>query len=1299
MNLLPREYDYRGNIFSQISFFWIEKLLWKGFRTTLNEKDLYPCPREQDSRYLVGKFEKYWQVELSRENRRPDIKIALAKTLKNEFIISGILCLIEGILHLVLAVLFTEYASSLIENTNNTNNYTISDRSSLGPSLGYATFMSIIVILLAFPYVIGTYFAFCNAIQIQTICSTILFKKVLKLQQSTLHIVSIGHIINLISTEGYKLQFGIQYFNYLWIGPIITVISIILTLFYIGPVGLIGIGYILSQTPLEMLIGWSYGYFSYVKSTTGDIRIQLMDQIIRGMLVIKFYVWESSFMESIHKIRKKEMQYATLAGVAQSLNFALYNTSIFIALFFTYIASISFKSPLTSSQLAFLFLILNKVRLDCIFYFGVSLMKARQAVIILKRIQNILELAENSNAEQTTASVVIERPLIKLEDFSASWKKAEKNRSTVLVLKQISFLVDKVQLVVITGPIGAGKSSLLMSLIKELPAISGEIIISGIVSYTSQQSWIFSGTLRENILFGRQANQQRLQEVIAVCGLTDDIAGFVDGDTTLVGERGVTLSGGQKARVALARAVYQVADIYLLDDSLSAVDMKVGKEIFDNYIRGFLRDKIVVLVTHQIQYVKQADEIVVMKDGSICYQGSNKGVVDNEFCNEFLTELEETAVRETSKISKLQECVSDVNNPTELSESENTNQPLLKFLTEEDIKPNANSLMTYLLFFWNSGILATCVMLCFTILSYGSLYLSYWWMQSMSICATFSNMTTNNGSQLCPWYMSMENPGALVLIFLIILFGSITSVFHGFAFYYTILHACKSLHNRMLHRVLHSPMSFFDTNPSGRILNRFSTDVGLLDDVLSEFFFQFWVHFNTALFSSLAIVIVQYYILIPITILLALTIPIRQYFLKTSTQVKRIESIARSPLYSHISSTLLGLSTIRALKIERRITQDYHYYQDQHANAWFHFYSCVIWLYIRLQLIAAFLVISGIAIALITHYVFENDQLLGFTIPLLLALPIAFSYLVRTSVEVDILMVSTDRVLKYCNLQLECPNAPLTTCYQIPESSNLRGDIQFINLSFKYAQNQFQSLHNISIHVLPGEKVGIMGRTGAGKSSLFNALCRTGDICEGCIIIDSDDITKLNLYQHRKRISVIPQDPVVFSGTLRHNLDPIDEYTDQELWDALMKCNIKLTVECLPEQLMSHVEEDGRNLSTGERQLLCLARAILRNNRIILIDEATANVDMRTDMLVQRAIRTHFCNCTVLTIAHRLDTIIDSDRVLVIDKGRVIEFENPYLMVQNEASYLSKLLSHMDPYTQINLRRLAEMGYHNKFET
>ena len=295
--------------------------------------------------------------------------------------------------------------------------------------------------------------------------------------------------------------------------------------------------------------------------------------------------------------------------------------------------------------------------------------------------------------------------------------------------------------------------------------------------------------------------------------------------------------------------------------------------------------------------------------------------------------------------------------------------------------------------------------------------------------------------------------------------------------------------------------------------------------------------------------------------------------------------------------------------------------------------------------------------------------------------------MIRFSAELDVQMVSVDRIIAYCGLTKEQVCSSYRP-YQISShnSSISRGDIQLINMSFKYSADLPDSLTNVSLHVLAGKKIGIIGRTGAGKSSLFNALCGMYEISEGCILIDRDDISKLDLYAHRKRQSVIPQDPVLFSGTLRYNLDPFDEFSSEEIWAAVGNCHLRKMVESLPSQLMSPVEEDGHNFSVGECQLLCLARAILRKNRIILIDEATANVDIHTDALVQQAIRTHFSDCTVLTIAHRIDTVMDSDRMIVLDKGRVVEFEVPILMLENENSYLSTLLSQLDLITQLRQR-------------
>ena len=345
MNILPSGYDYRGNIFSQLSFFWMDKLMWKGLRRTLKQDDLYPCPREQCSKYLFDKFEKNWQMELSNERRKPDVKIALAKTVKSQFIINGIFYLMDTLLILVVAVLFTEFATSFANNQTN----------SLASSLGYTIAISIILIYSVFSRIVSEYHGYCCAIQIQTICNTVLFKKILKLQQSTLHTVSIGHIINLISTETFKIQFGVPYWNWVWVAPVLIIASIALTLIWIGPIGLVGILYIILQTPAEIILGYTFAHFNHLKSLTGDKRIELMDQIIRGMRVIKFYVWENPFIASIRKIRKKEVSYVAKSAAAQSVCYTLYSISTFVAVFLTYITSIAVNNPLTSPQLAYVY--------------------------------------------------------------------------------------------------------------------------------------------------------------------------------------------------------------------------------------------------------------------------------------------------------------------------------------------------------------------------------------------------------------------------------------------------------------------------------------------------------------------------------------------------------------------------------------------------------------------------------------------------------------------------------------------------------------------------------------------------------------------------------------------------------------------------------------------------------------------------------------------------------------------------------------------------------------------------------
>ena len=459
-------------------------------------------------------------------------------------------------------------------------------------------------------------------------------------------------------------------------------------------------------------------------------------------------------------------------------------------------------------------------------------------------------------------------------------------------------------------------------------------------------------------------------------------------------------------------------------------------------------------------------------------------------------------------------------------------------------------------------------------------------------------------------------------------------------------------------------------------------------------FYDFWQYSTYCIDIVIASSLVQYYLLLPFNVLVLCTLGFRYWYLKTCSQVKRLESIARSPLYSHISLTLQGLTTIRSLSLESRVTKDFHYFLDEHSRAWYNYLACNRWFGIRIDFLTVFVVTFGIFSAIIAKHFLGRNELIEFSIPLILSLPIALQNVVRLSGDVDILMVSVDRILKYCKLKQE-NSQKIHECKQNSVSllKGTNGRIQFNQVCFKYSKDLPYSLIDVSLYIRPGEKVGIIGRTGAGKSSLFSLLFLLNGISAGRIMIDNEDISTLNLFQHRKRLSIIPQDPFLFTGTLRYNLDPFEEFGSEEIWDALTKSHLCNMVQSLPDQLMTSVAEDGHNFSAGERQLLCLARAILRKNKIILIDEATANVDLRTDALVQQAIRSHFSDCSVLTIAHRIETIIDSDRIVVLERGRIIEIDVPFLMLERETSYLSLLLSHLDPRNEAQLRNAARMSY------
>jgi len=856
-------------------------------------------------------------------------------------------------------------------------------------------------------------------------------------------------------------------------------------------------------------------------------------------------------------------------------------------------------------------------------------------------------------------------------------------------LHNINIKIKKYSLTAIVGAVGSGKSSLINSIIGEMKRENGKITLGGTISYCSQQAWIQNATVRDNILFGKEYDEELYNKVIDYCCLTHDLEIFPDGDMTEIGERGINLSGGQKQRINLARAVYFNSDIILMDDPLSAVDAHVSRALFDNCILGALSNKTRVLVTHQLHVLPRVDYIIVMKNGRIEEQGEYNELMQKE--GEF--------ARLMHTYGGIDDSDDDMTDKSSESENENENnkkgekdgevEKEMKgvgenkkgkaLMTTEERATGSVDLKVYKDYLKAAGgivigILILIAVIILQISKFGNdIWLVYWTEDKFKWATTTYILV-----YMC-WNISQ------------IVLNLLYSVFMSFNGY----RASKRIHRDAISRVIRAPISFFDTTPLGRIINRFSKDQDSLDGML----FMAIQGFISSIATTITTIIFMLYAApifgIALAPLLILYYFVQKYYISTSREIKRLESLARSPLYANFTETMQGLPTIRAYSEQSRFIKFNQFLIDENNRPFHLQMSAQRWLGVRLECIGAFLVLfDGIA------GLFLKDKLsasiLGLSLTYALQVTGSLNGIIRSLNELEINMNSAERLLYYANeIEIEEQKG-----LDAPQEWPQQGKIEIKNLTMKYAPHLPPVLHSINLDVAPTEKVGIVGRTGAGKSSIVMTLFRLVEPEEGSTIkIDDIMITDLKLGDLRKRISIIPQDPILFSGTIRFNMDPFDEHTDQEIWDALENAGLKSTISELENKLESEVRTNGENFSVGQRQLLCLARAMIRNSPILIMDEATASVDIETDAIIQKALRTKFSNVTVITIAHRLNTIIDYDKILVLSKGEVLEYDTPKnLLFEKDANgeyvpctstEFSKLVDETGPVNAALLRQLA----------
>ncbi|KAJ1116094.1 hypothetical protein NDU88_004313 [Pleurodeles waltl] len=871
-------------------------------------------------------------------------------------------------------------------------------------------------------------------------------------------------------------------------------------------------------------------------------------------------------------------------------------------------------------------------------------------------------------------------------------------------LKNVSCSVRSGELLAVIGPVGSGKSSLLSAVLGELRKEEGFLDVRGSVAYVCQQPWVFTGTVRSNILFGKEYVKEKYERVLRVCALRKDMQQLEDGDLTMIGDRGVTLSGGQKARVNLARAVYQDSDIYLLDDPLSAVDAEVGRHLFDKCICQALHKKICILVTHQLQYLTAAKQILILKEGQVVDRGSFTELLQSgvDFASLLKSEDDDQPTTPDTPVvnpsrnrtfsqSSVRSQESLVQSQIEGAADHLPTEPVLTAFPEETRSKGKIGFKLYRKYFKaGANYLMIFILLLLNVLAQIFYVLQDWWLSYWANEQEKLNVTTSNNS-------TGEAPPQLDLSMYLGVYAGLTfatilsGVLRSLLVFQVLVIAAQSLHNEMFHSILRAPVLFFDRNPIGRILNRFSKDIGHLDDLLP---FTFLDVIQTVLqiigIIAVAAAIIPW-ILIPMVPLAIVFFFLRRYFLETSRDIKRLESTTRSPVFSHLSSSLQGLWTIRAFKSEQRFQELFDAQQDLHSEAWFLFLTTTRWLAVRLDAICAiFVVITSFGCLLLANSLDAGQ--VGLALSYAVTLMGTFQWGVRQTAEVENLMISVERVLEYTQLDKE---ASWESKKRPPPDWPSKGVIAFENVNFAYSLDGPLVLKHLTALIRSKEKVGIVGRTGAGKSSLMSALFRLAEP-EGKIWIDKVLTSELGLHDLRKKILIIPQEPVLFTGTMRKNLDPFDEHTDEEIWNSLEEVQLKEAIEELPKKIEAELSESGSNFSVGQRQLVCLARAILRKNRILIIDEATANVDPRTDELIQKTIREKFAQCTVLTIAHRLNTIIDSDKILVLDAGTLKEFDEPYVLLQNKESLFYKMLQQVGKAEAASLTEAAKQAHNKK---
>ncbi|WAQ93730.1 MRP4-like protein [Mya arenaria] len=1072
-----------ANPISKLFFWWMNPLFRKGYVGQLEAEDMYNVVEEDQSGRLGDQLEKEWAKEVAKEQAgggKPNLLYALIRMFGLEYILFGLVLMCEETSRLVQPLLL----GGLIRY------FTPGPEVTKTESLLYAGGVSLCTLILAIthhPYFFGVQRI---GMKIRIACSSLLYRK------------------------------PVSFLHYLWIGPLEAIVVLALLWRELGPSTFAGFAVMLLLIPVQVWMGKLFSRFRQKTAGYTDERVGLMNEIIAGMRLIKMYCWEKPFGDLVKKVRRNEVQVLRKISYLSSSWETVTISGRHLFVFAVVVLLVASREPLRARSLFVVIALFNEIGKIILRFTLPGVRNSIAAQVSLIRIQNFLLLSEHpctSSPGNDGESVTPADCMVDIDNVSAKWDQEQEQQT----LKNVSAKVEPGKLLAVIGPVGAGKSSLLMAILQELPSSQGQITLKGRVAYVSQLPWVFSATLRQNITFGNKYEKAKYDRIIKACALN-------------------------KARVSLARALYMDADVYLLDDPLSAVDTAVGRHLFENVVQGYLKTKPRILVTHQLQYLKEAEQILIMKEGEMIGRGT-------------FQELSKSGIDFSSLLKHEEDELEEIHS-----------DPGLVGIQAVQRKRSS----------------------CTQSKSNSKLSVS----DDQHLVADGYNVTNVTIPKVDANFNIAVYSGIMVAMFL---FG----ILRALMFFKITIDASQALHNTMFTSILRSHIGFFDKNPVGRILNRFSKDIGNMDDHLPHTFFDFTQCALLILGVVCVAGAVNPWAFLVVGPLIVLFVFIRRYYIRTSRDIKRLKTFI----------------------------EEFDAHQDLHTEPLFLSFASSRWLAIRLDWLC-FVFASAVSFCCVLTADYLNAGLVGLSMTYAITIMGMFQWGVRQSVEVENQMIAVERVIDYARLPSEAP-LEISDDHKPPPSWPQNGAITLKNACLKYSSEEPTVLNNLSFTIKAREKIGIVGRTGAGKSSLITMLFRLVEPT-GQIMIDGD--------------------PVLFKGSLRRNLDPFGNHSDDALWQAIEEVQLKHAIDELPKGLESSVSEGGVNFSVGQRQLICLARAILGNNKILMIDEATANV---------------------------------------LEDGKIEEFDSPYMLLKREDGLLKRLVEQTGRAETARLVEIARTAF------